>query len=1150
MQHMKLLKWVLFLVLFCSINNSISAQNCHPDDSIALMDLRTQLNLSSFLPGPIATWAPTYLDTIPDPAGGNQFRITGINFSNLNPTGFTTLPDSLFFENRLSLVEFLFVDTNSINSLEGALRPDTAGTIPSLKHLNISSNDFASGDFLFFINLIDNMDSLETLNANAIFLPPATNFSNYLLSSAPQLIHLDIQNNGFTGTLNLLMYISFFQNLSTIKASSNNFNTLVPPGGGVLKNIYLNDLKLTDFKPIETLVNNCPLIEVLKVHSVMDTVNYQDTIEFNITNTPTNLYYLDLSYNRLVGNFPPHLVEALDSIEYLYVNNNQLSGQLPAATFTMNLPAPFNVSGKVYEGLALIKELDISNNQLNGDLRLDHLFAKQLVAFRVPNAGLTMPLQKFYAQGNQFREIKPILDNPIINGVLSVAFAERFTNLKSLSFSNNRLGFKDLFRAKKFFRLKHINPSGVQAHYVPQGEGNNNPGAFQYGPQADLGIGGVRRKIPAKRITLQAGAGIEARETGGVVNYIMNNYKWIRIDTNGGSFNVDTLGFSSINEGSMSFSPTTNNTGYIADINLTYLIGIDTQSVNMHRMGIDNLDSAGHASRLYQAIVSNDSFPLLTLKTVGKKVEVGSCSDDSDGAVWCQSMIVQFHPDTLALYSAAGQDSLKLAIRSQMGAVPLEVCLCGDIELWGISDTASSMLEAFGKGTKQSTTKVSARPQLLSADPNYNLLPGTSNTLPNTVNLPSGVGNTTATTLVAIIDSGVDYEYTALVPYLSEGPSSVSACMPNATWGFSFLDDSNNATDDHGHGTAVAGIVAGISQQSILPATASTARDIGILPLKYTGKNASGSLFNAACALRYAADYQRTTSNGAIAKVRVINTSWGYYGDPCMVLENVLQYVGEDCGILVVASAGNDGIAVEGTDDVRHWPSNSIFDPLGNLGIDNVLAVAGLHQTLDSLNDNSNYGSVHIDVAAPWNDNSTLAGSDSLFAPVEGTSFAAPQVARAAALLFDKYPSATYWAVKYAIINGVDVLQHSDSMRISSGGSINFHKADSILNIITNRTICTPSITINVEQIEGLEDYVRVYPNPVSDNLIVELDYTLNAERINLSLYGVQGQLLHYQELPTGTTTANIPMKELPGGIYFMQLQLDNKQYSTKVIKL
>ena len=49
-----------------------------------------------------------------------------------------------------------------------------------------------------------------------------------------------------------------------------------------------------------------------------------------------------------------------------------------------------------------------------------------------------------------------------------------------------------------------------------------------------------------------------------------------------------------------------------------------------------------------------------------------------------------------------------------------------------------------------------------------------------------------AKTLVAIVDSGMDYDYVGLKPYISEGASGVSNCMPNATWGYNFLDDNNN----------------------------------------------------------------------------------------------------------------------------------------------------------------------------------------------------------------------------------------------------------------------------------------------------------------------------------------------------------------------
>jgi len=325
--------------------------------------------------------------------------------------------------------------------------------------------------------------------------------------------------------------------------------------------------------------------------------------------------------------------------------------------------------------------------------------------------------------------------------------------------------------------------------------------------------------------------------------------------------------------------------------------------------------------------------------------------------------------------------------------------------------------------------------------------------------------------------------------------------------------------------------------------------DIGILPLKYTDKDGSGSLFHAACAMRYAADYEHPTTSGGTAKVRVINTSWGYYGDPCIVLENVIKYAGEDCDILIVASAGNDGIQVHGSPESRHWPSNSIAPSINPDSIDNVLSVAGLAPNGNTLNSSSNYSNLHIDIAAPWDENTTLAGSTNGFNTVGGTSFAAPQVSRAAALLFDKYPNASYFAVKYALMNGVDALASPDNTKLVSGGRINYAKADSILNIITNRSVCTPNVILNTKELKRLEDQIKIYPNPVADLLSIEFNYGLTLNNIELKLFNLNGQELSRQSLPSGTTSTNISTDNLSSGVYFIQLTIDEKQYSQKVIK-
>ena len=71
-----------------------------------------------------------------------------------------------------------------------------------------------------------------------------------------------------------------------------------------------------------------------------------------------------------------------------------------------------------------------------------------------------------------------------------------------------------------------------------------------------------------------------------------------------------------------------------------------------------------------------------------------------------------------------------------------------------------------------------------------------------------------------------------------------------------------------------------------------TTRDIGILPIKYTDKDGKGTLFTAACALRYAANYKKVLPDGDTARVKVINTSWGFNGDPATIIEDAIKYIG------------------------------------------------------------------------------------------------------------------------------------------------------------------------------------------------------------------------------------------------------------------
>lgn len=1149
---MKLLKWTFIILLSFLFYQSSHAQTCNTNDSLALVRLGLRggqyLNLSAVSPNPwgvgsVSGW--NGIDTLIDPQNPNEYRIKSIQVPSLGAFG--RLSDSLFIGDSLLYVESLVLSNNQISSIDnGLLCPD-----PNAQHaitfIDIENNAFVALPTTFCQSLMANLPNLREVRANNLLdITLPSTFSNYILPPSNTLEVFQLRSNDFEGVIDLSTILSTYPNLLSLYLNDNAFESITPASTpSNLEKLYVENNQLIDDSDLKNVLLNTPNLKWFYARNAMDTANTAADLDFGLPNPQNNLLLLDLGANNFTGKLPLDFFDKLPNIQQLYLDFNNFSGALPVPLTTS--PPPLNAP--VYSGTSALQELDLSNNQLDGSINFAWLLGSQL---QQGVSGSNMPITEIYAQNNQFTEIRPELSDPDATTILGNLFSGRCANLKEVDVSNNALDFRSLFRLRRILRLKQVNFMGV-AHYLPQAGAAVND--FVYTPQAERGIGGVRRRNPGERINIKAGRGlIEAEATS--TNYISNRYAWVRIDTNGIAGGtpaapvIQNIGLINQVSGSTTPNLVVNNAGGIAQTDPTYVVGIDLTPKNAHIIELNTLDPANHGEWLYRAIITNDSFPLLTLQSVPKKVEVGTCVDASGAPIHCQSMIVEFDPNTLAALSPTQQDSLKQALREELGAEQLDVCLCGDIELWGISDTASAMLEAFGKGTTQTTATVSAKPQLLSADPNYTLLGNNNSSLPDTVNLPAGSGNTTAKTLVAIIDSGVDYEYSALTPYISEGASNTVPCLSNATFGYNFLDDSPNATDDHGHGTSVAGIVAGISQQNIVPATSADNRDIGILPLKYTNKQGEGSLFHATCALHYAAEYQRPMSSGDTAKVRVINTSWGYYGSPCMVLENALDFVAHDCGILVVASAGNLGVQVHGTDSLRHWPSNSIWPGANSTNSDNILSVAGVDQTQESLDPLSNFSNIHIDVAAPWTDIAPTAGSTNGFAPVSGTSFATPQVARAAALLFDKYPDASYYAVKYALMNGVDILQSSDSLKIKSGGRINYTKADAIMGRIVDRALCSPNLTVNVQEIQGVDHSISIAPNPFDNTIFIELEQAVASDQSPIiELFNIQGQQVHYQELGNSQNQATIPTSDLAKGVYIIKITLNQQQYSKKIVK-
>jgi subtilisin family serine protease len=214
-------------------------------------------------------------------------------------------------------------------------------------------------------------------------------------------------------------------------------------------------------------------------------------------------------------------------------------------------------------------------------------------------------------------------------------------------------------------------------------------------------------------------------------------------------------------------------------------------------------------------------------------------------------------------------------------------------------------------------------------------------------------------TIVAVLDSGVSVSHPDLQGRLLAG--------------YDFVNSDADATDDFGHGTAVAGAIAATGNNGL--GAAGVAFGCRVLPVKVMGPTGYAYYSAVAEGIRYAVD------NGA----RVINISIA--GDaPSATLQGAIDYAWGS-NVVVVAAAGNN--------------ANSI--PLYPAACDHVVSVGATDET-DLLASFSSYGS-QVRLTAPGNGIwTTQRSAEEPFGPWRGTSFASPLVAGAAALLASAKP--------------------------------------------------------------------------------------------------------------------------------------------------
>ncbi|SHM13538.1 Subtilase family protein [Chitinophaga jiangningensis] len=154
---------------------------------------------------------------------------------------------------------------------------------------------------------------------------------------------------------------------------------------------------------------------------------------------------------------------------------------------------------------------------------------------------------------------------------------------------------------------------------------------------------------------------------------------------------------------------------------------------------------------------------------------------------------------------------------------------------------------------------------------------------------------------VAILDTGLD-EALLNTGYTWKNPAEKPGnqndddanCLKDDVVGWNFVGNNSDIRDDHPgrHGSNIALFIMNEFQRD-------SANALQLMILKTHDQKAQGDLFNAMCAIAYAASHD----------ARIINASWGYYtgykSSPYRPLDSMITRVLAEKGILFVTSAGN-----------------------------------------------------------------------------------------------------------------------------------------------------------------------------------------------------------------------------------------------------
>ncbi|OYZ22877.1 MAG: serine protease/subtilase [Bdellovibrio sp. 28-41-41] len=341
--------------------------------------------------------------------------------------------------------------------------------------------------------------------------------------------------------------------------------------------------------------------------------------------------------------------------------------------------------------------------------------------------------------------------------------------------------------------------------------------------------------------------------------------------------------------------------------------------------------------------------------------------------------------------------------------------------------------------------------------------------------------------VVAVIDTGIDINHEDIKSNLWKNPGETGLDKNGKdkasngidddkngyvddVYGWNFVGSTNDLTDNHGHGTHIAGIIG--AEAGNQKGISGISPEVSLMIIKYYDPKVTNTdnLKNTINSINYA------IKMGA----QIINYSGGGTDYSQEEFEAVKK--AEKNGILFVAAAGNER---SNSDQFHYYPAD--------YKLTNIISVTAMDPSKDVLS-TSNFGTETVDIAAPGqNIISTLPGNSYGF--MTGTSQATAFVTGAAVLVKANKPDFKFDDIKKYILSTGDA-SPTLALKTRTSRSLNLFKALTILDQGMSANGVTVTGPVHDEFSTTTKGNRELTQNPFGKSLMEAVQKSNNPKRL------------------------------------------------------